>query len=70
MQHDVQHLSLNQIKPEIVRDSQPGKSILQHGLLFVCLSVCLSVCLFVCLLFVKGFSIVPFPLSNSVHIQV
>ena len=28
VQHDVQHLSLNQIKPEIVRDSQPGKSML------------------------------------------
>ena len=41
VQHDVQHLSLNQIKPEIVRDSQPGKSILQHGLLFACL---LAIC--------------------------
>lgn len=37
VKHDVQNLSLKQIEPYIDRDSQPGKSILQRGLLFACL---------------------------------
>lgn len=41
LHHDVQHLSLNQMKPYIARESQPGKSIFQHGLLFACL---LAIC--------------------------
>ena len=57
VKHDVQNLSLNQIKPYIDRDSQPGTSILQHGLLFACLLV-------ICEMAVL---IVSFPLSNFGH---
>ncbi len=60
VQEDVKFLSLKQIEPKIAKDSQPGKSILQHGLLFACSLVICEM----------SFSIVSFPLSNSLHIQV